>query len=372
MKNINYLMRNNVTHFEKLNVREDVILSLSKDDEEWKSHFDRLSVTHFDRLSVTHFEKLNVREDVILSLSKDDEEWKSHFDKLSVTEEEKVKFQKVDHRIFRSSLTFLIILLFNSLLSAQHQWFPNELNVQPFTANFLEPKAGFLFNTSDDKIRLDIGTSQDILHIKNNETIISFGADLFTFTRLRSESDFHFPVETIDYLFGLNASYKKRYCDNELGLRFRFSHISAHLVDGQFDKTTNQWRDGRLPQVYSREFIEFFPFIRFNDLRFYAGLTYIFHSSPKEIKKGIFQFGGDFFVTKLRTDWFTPFIAYDFKLSGKEKYVGNNFINFGMKFGEFNKKGFSIYYSYISGKSIHGEFFDLNESYSSIGFNLDL
>uniref|UniRef100_A0A832G6A1 DUF1207 domain-containing protein n=1 Tax=Ignavibacterium album TaxID=591197 RepID=A0A832G6A1_9BACT len=312
------------------------------------THFDKLSVTHFDKLSVTHFDKLNVKE------------------------EEKLKFQKVDHRIFRSSLTFLIILLFNSLLSAQHQWFPSELNVQPFTANILEPKAGFLFNISDNKIRLDIGTSQDILHIKNNETIISFGADLFTFTRLRSESDFHFPVETIDYLFGLNASYKKMYCDNELGFRFRFSHISAHLVDGQFDKTTNQWRDGRLPHVYSREFIEFFPFIRFNDLRFYAGLTYIFHSSPKEIKKGIFQFGGDFFVTKLRTDWFTPFIAYDFKLSGKEKYVGNNFINFGMKFGEFNKKGFSIYYSYISGKSIHGEYFDLNESYSSIGFNLDL
>jgi hypothetical protein len=350
MKEINHLVINNMSHFNKLSVTRNFILSLpaltrlpsrgrSKDDEERKSHFDKLSVTNFD--------------------------------KLSVTGKEIEKFQKVEFRIFRSSLTFIIIL-FNSLLFAQHQWFPNELNVQPFTANFLEPKAGFLFNTSDNKIRLDIGTSQDILHIKNNEAVISFGSDLFTFTRLRSENDFHFPVETIDYLFGLNASYKKNYCDNELGFRFRFSHISAHLVDGQFDKAANKWRDDRLPQVYSREFIELFPFIRLNDLRFYAGLTYIFHSSPKEIKKGIFQIGGDLFVTKLKTDWFTPFIAYDFKLSGKEKYVGNNFINFGMKFGEFNKKGFSIYYSYISGKSVHGEYFDLNESYSSIGFNLDL
>jgi len=342
MKEINHLVINNMSHFNKLSVTRNFILSLPA----------------LTRLSSR-------------GRSKDDEEWKSHFDKLSVTGKEIEKFQKVEFRIFRSSLTFLIIL-FNSLLFAQHQWFPNELNVQPFTANFLEPKAGFLFNTSDNKIRLDIGTSQDILHIKNNEAVISFGADLFTFTRLRSENDFHFPVETIDYLFGLNASYKKNYCDNELGFRFRFSHISAHLVDGQFDKAANKWRDDRLPQVYSREFIELFPFIRLNDLRFYAGLTYIFHSSPKEIKKGIFQIGGDLFVTKLKTDWFTPFIAYDFKLSGKEKYVGNNFINFGMKFGKFNKKGFSIYYSYISGKSVHGEYFDLNESYSSIGFNLDL
>jgi hypothetical protein len=248
MKEINHLVINNMSHFNKLSVTRNFILSLpaltrlssrdrSKDDEERKSHFDKLSVT----------------EDVILSLSKDDEERKSHFDKLSVTNFDKLsvtgkeieKFQKVEFRIFRSSLTFLIIL-FNSLLFAQHQWFPNELNVQPFTANFLEPKAGFLFNTSDNKIRLDIGTSQDILHIKNNEAVISFGADLFTFTRLRSENDFHFPVETIDYLFGLNASYKKRYCDNELGFRFRFSHISAHLVDGQFDKAANKWRDDRL------------------------------------------------------------------------------------------------------------------------------
>lgn len=316
-------------------------------------HLFRINLSHFDKPSVTKGEKNNM---------------KSYFDKLSVTKGEK----NVRKKIIFSSLTLLIILSFNSLLSAQHQWFPSGLNVQPFTANFLEPKAGFLFNTSDNKIRLDIGTSQDILHIKSNEIVISFGADLFTFTRLRSEKDFHFPVETIDYLFGINSSFKKIYDNRELGLRFRFSHISAHLVDGQFDKTANNWRDDRLPQVYSREFIELFPFIRFNDLRFYAGLTYVFHSSPREIKKGIFQIGGDYFVTKLKTDWFTPFIAYDFKILGKEKYVGNNFINFGLKFGEFNKKGFSIYYSYIAGKSVHGEYSDLNESYSSIGFNLDL
>lgn len=309
----------------------------------------------------------NFNPNVILSLSK-------HYLKGSVTLLP-ARFNILSSVInTKSSFMFIIIFLLslNSFLFAQQNWFPKELNVQPFTANFLEPKAGFLFNTSDNKIRLDISTSQDILQIKNQDEIISIGADLFTFTRLRSENDFHFPVETIDYLFGLNSSFKKVSEENEYGIRLRFSHISAHLVDGQFDKGTNQWRDGRLPQVYSREFIEFFPFFRINDLRFYLGLTYIFHSSPKEIKKGIFQIGGDYFLTNLSTQVFTPFFAYDFKLSGKEKYVGNNFINFGLKFGEFNKKGFSIYFSYISGKSVHGEYFDLNENYSSIGFNLDL
>ncbi|AFH48964.1 Hypothetical protein IALB_1254 [Ignavibacterium album JCM 16511] len=309
----------------------------------------------------------NFNPNLILSLSKDDE--------IQSVTPRRTKCHTLSKAMGTKAIFTIIILLtisFNHSLIAQHSWFPKELNVQPFTANFLEPKAGFLFNTSNNKIRLDISTSQDILHIKNNNEIISIGADLFTFTRLRSENDFHFPVETIDYLFGLNSSFKKVSEETEFGLRFRFSHISAHLVDGQFDKGTNQWRDGRLPKVYSREFFEFFPFVRMNDLRFYIGLTYIFHSSPKEIKKGIFQIGGDYFLTNFSTQVFTPFIAYDFKLSGKEKYVGNNFINFGLKFGEFNKKGFSIYFSYISGKSVHGEYFDLNENYSSIGFNLDL
>ncbi len=328
------------------NLLDNVIMSLSKDDVKGESHFDKLSVT-------------GVSSDVILSLSKDDGNKTSLPSKINW--------------LMNFIIIIKIIFLINHPTNAQSlEWFPKELNVQPFTANFLEPKAGFLFNTSDNKIRLDISTSQDLLIITNHDFAYSFGADLFTFTRLRSEKDFHFPVETIDYLFGLNASLKKVINKDEYGLRFRFSHISAHLVDGQFDKSVNQWRDGRLPQVYSREFFELFPFIRINDLRFYIGLTYIFHSSPDEIKKGIFQIGGDFFITTLKTQFFTPYIAYDFKLSGKDKYVGNNFINFGLKFGEFSKKGFSVYYSYISGKSVHGEYFDLNENYSSIGFNLDL
>ncbi|MEJ5262231.1 MAG: DUF1207 domain-containing protein [Ignavibacterium sp.] len=366
----------------------NVILNLSKDEIKEMSHFDIRQLTDQcnkeRKKNVSHFDELSVTQDVILSLSKDEMKEMSNFDIRQLTDQyDKGEKRRISHldelsatsiNHFNKYLLILIslFLLASNYIQAQNVWFPKELNIQPFTANFLEPKAGFLFNTSDNKIRLDIGASQDILHIINETEIISFGADLFTFTRLRSEKDFHFPVETIDYLFGLNASYKKSFCMNEAGFRFRFSHISAHLVDGQFDKGTNQWRDNRLPQVYSREFIELFPFIRLYDLRFYLGLTYIFHSSPKEIKKGIFQVGGDYFVTALKTQWFIPFVAYDFKLSGKEKYVGNNFINFGVKFGEFNKKGFSIYYSYISGKSVHGEYFDLNENYSSIGFNLDL
>ena len=272
--------------------------------------------------------------------------------------------------------TILVILIsLSNIVFAQwkQELFPSHLNIQPFTANFLEPKAGFLFALNQNNLRLDISSSRDIIQFSKDQEMISVGADLFTFTRLRSTDNFKFPVETIDYLFGLNAGYKKTLCqDNEYGLRFRLSHISAHLVDGQFDLQNEQWRNGRQPIVFSKEFIELFPYYKINSLRFYLGFTYIFHIIPAEIKKEIYQAGFDYYATQLGSESVTPFVAYDFKLNGINKYIGNNTISAGIKFGKWNERGFSIYYSYISGKSVHGEYFDLSENYSSIGFNFDL
>ena len=268
-----------------------------------------------------------------------------------------------------------LLLLFTSISFAQfeHEYFPSDLNIQPFTANFLEPKAGFLFSLDSNKIRLDISKSRDIVRWTDEDESISIGVDLFTFTRLRSTENFKFPVETIDYLFGVNAGYKKQLEGNrEYGIRFRLSHISAHLVDGQYDSQAQEWREGREPFVFSKEFIELFPYYRINTLRVYTGFTYIFHIVPDDIKKFNLQLGFDYFVTNFGNDDMTPFIAYDFKFAGNEKYVGNNIFSVGVKFGKWNKGGLSLYYTYISGKSVHGEFYDVNENYSAIGFNFEL
>ena len=274
----------------------------------------------------------------------------------------------------KTNILFLLLLFTSVSFSQwQHELFPSDLNIQPFTANFLEPKAGFLISINESRLRLDISTSRDIVKWFDDDESISIGADLFTFTRLRSTDNFKFPVETIDYLFGFNAGYKKQLSDdNEFGLRFRLSHISAHLVDGQYDEQSQQWREGRVPFVFSKEFIELFPYYRINTFRGYVGLTYIFHVIPEEIKQLNVQLGFDYFATQFGNDFLTPFIAYDFKLSGNENYIGNNIFSAGVKVGKWNQKGLSLYYTYISGKSIHGEYFDVNENYSSVGFNFEL
>jgi len=266
----------------------------------------------------------------------------------------------------------LIILSFISSAQSLTTWFPSNLNIQPFTANFLEPKAGFHCLLGKSQIRLDIGTSSDIFLYKEESKNISFGADLFTYTRLRGEVEFHFPVEAIDYLFGINAGYKIIESQYEFGLRFRLSHISAHFVDGQFDYSYYDWRNGVRPRVYSREFIELFPFYRINGFRVYLGLTYLFHTTPKGLGKGIYQAGFDYYISSLFNSSITPFAAYDFKISKLDKYFGNNIISGGIKFGKYDSKGLSLLISFYSSMSIHGEYFDRYEKYTTLGINMDL
>ena len=274
----------------------------------------------------------------------------------------------------RKLLILSFLFFISSFIQSQTKeiWFPNGLNIRPFTANILEPRAGVSYLINQDKLRLDIGTSSDIYKIVSKNHILSFGADIFTYTRLRSENNFRFPVETIDYFFGLNSGYKVLDGNKQYGFRFRFSHISAHLVDGRFDKTSGEWRDSLQPFVYSREFFELLPFYQINSLRFYAGMTYLFHVIPSTIGREIYQAGFDYFADSFISKNISPFIADDFKLSKLDTYSGNNIFMAGIKFGKYNGKGFSLIYSYISGKSIQGELFNLNESYSSIGFNVDL
>lgn len=266
----------------------------------------------------------------------------------------------------------ILSLRLSSIAQTVSEWFPADLNIQPFTAHFLEPKAGFQYLFDLEKVRIDIGTSRDIIKWGAEKHHFSVGADFFTYTRARSEDNFKFPVETIDYLFGINVGYKKSFYDSEFGARIRFSHISAHLVDGYYDTKSQSWLNDRNPFVYSKEFFELIGYYKIYSVRFYGGITYNIHIIPDDIKKAIFQMGFGYYLIPLQAKIFTPFVAYDFKLTGIDAYSGNNILSAGIKFGHPTSRGFSILVSYVSGKSVHGEFYDLNENYATIGINLDI
>jgi len=270
-------------------------------------------------------------------------------------------------------ISFLFVLIIRANAQSQVELFPADLSIRPFVANSLEPKLGSLYRPDKNELELNIGNSIDILRISNDYGgTYSLGADLFTYTLMRREANFNFPVDAIDYMFGLNFSYKKVVHDYAFGFRGRISHISAHFVDGHYDGTNSQWRDGLNPRIYSREFVEIMPFYSYSSIRFYFGFSYIFHVEPAFIKKDNFQFGFEYFIKNIFGDNISPFIAYDLKMIHLDRYTGNNSLNIGLKFGKYNEKGLSLYYAYYAGKNIHGEYFDVIREYSALGFNIDL
>ena len=82
-------------------------------------------------------------------------------------------------------------------------------------------------------------------------------------------------------MFGINGGFKSTNKNNEWGARLRFSHISAHLVDGYYENETGNWLNDRDPFVYSKEFIELISYYKIYGMRAYGGFTYNIHIIPR-------------------------------------------------------------------------------------------
>ena len=275
----------------------------------------------------------------------------------------------------KKNYLILLVFILPLVLRAQGkgEYFPKKLLLQPFAANIFEPRLGFDFNLEKSSVELNISNSVEIYERRNGKVFYAVGADLFTFTRLRREKEFHFPVDAIDYLFGLNFVYLNNTGSFGKGVRVRLSHISAHFADGHFDNYTHSWHDNLPPVVYSREFIEITPFVVFNDFRFYSTAAYIYHIDPDYLGRDYYQVGFDYFSSVFSpAKNLTPFLGYDLRLVHLQKYVVAHSIKAGLKFGKRRGRGISLYFSFFSGYSFHGEYFTVKRNIFSVGFNLDI
>ncbi len=242
----------------------------------------------------------------------------------------------------------------------------SELLFKPLTANTFEPRVGSFFEFGEKKLRLDIGTSVDLAKFNLSENQkLNLGADFFTYTRLRSEGNFKFPVETSDYFFGVNGSYKTLLAGYPLFARLRAAHISSHLVDGLAKDTTFS----RMPFVYSREFLTLTFAMELPLVRVYAGGEYVFSTKPKTPEPISPHCGFDF--NEPITSWMNLIGGYDFKLVGFDGvYSGQNTAQLGLLLKTGENLGVMLNLNGFSGKSIHGMFFLQNDSYIGLGFQL--
>jgi len=270
--------------------------------------------------------------------------------------------------MFSRKLMIVIVLMIavQSSLPAYEQ-----LLFKPLTAAVFEPRIGCLYqfgnnSDNDEKLRLDIGASFDLAGFEpgKDSSELRFGTDWFTFTRLRSEGNMKFPVETSDYFFGVNSSYKSKLFGLDFYGRLRLAHISSHLVDGMANKDTFRIS----PFVYSREFADLTGAVIYKNIRFYLGLTYVFSHLPKNTEEIVPQIGID--LTRAISEMFYFKMGLDMRVPGFDfgKYSGNTQIGLLVRTSE--NLGIMVNYTEFHGRSIHGMFWDRDDNYRSIGFQV--
>jgi len=227
-------------------------------------------------------------------------------------------------------------------------------------ASQIEARVGVVMIPDAQRLKLELGNSFDLGQISDDEDFkMNWGGDFFTFTRLRSEGNFKFPVETTDYYFGFNTTAQFNLWNYEWDARLRLGHISAHIIDGY----TNYQEKFSEPFVYSREFIDFLLLINISeDLRIYGGMNFIISTIPDEINLFEPQFGFDY-KKNIISEEIDFVVGYDFRMVGSRSFQSikienyyNNTIKVGLEFKTWNDLGIRVLYYGYDGMSEYGMF----------------
>lgn len=239
----------------------------------------------------------------------------------------------------------------------------------PVEASIIEAKNGVTKFIDSKYLTLNIGVSFDLIGLKAKKNTFSFGIDFFTFSNLRSEDNFKFPVDAIDYLFGVNFNLKRNLSErNVLTSRFRISHISSHFEDGHvYERTDTIFT----PYVFSKEFLELSVMSNFrinNELYFKSmlGINYIFHAIPDEISSFSGELGLElrYYITK----FLNFYISNDVILASVNSVSNlNESFETGLSFGNINSRALSLYFDYYDGQDYKGQYYGKYLNYTGLG-----
>jgi len=271
---------------------------------------------------------------------------------------------------------FFLSLFLNTSSYPQEEsglyFFSSNKVFEPTRASVFEPRIGFLKNTNNKYLRLDIGAGFDILGYNEKDTRYSFGVEAFTFSNLRAESNFKFPVDAVDYFFGVNFNYKKKLSDDlHFSSRLRVSHISSHLQDGHIYERSDTIFT---PFTYSREFIDVAGVLDYyfkrTLIRNLISINYLFSSIPDDFGTFSLQYG--FEVQHYLCEIVSLYFSNDLRLATvKDKTNLNENLEAGIRIGDFTSRGINIFFTYYDGQDYKGQYYDRYLNYKAIGMSVD-
>lgn len=252
-------------------------------------------------------------------------------------------------------------------------FFTSNLVFVPTESSVFESRIGVTKFTDKKILKLDIGATIDLIGYKVKQSTFSLGAEFFTFSSLRSEANFKFPVDAIDYLFGVSFNFKKYISGNSFTSRVRIAHISSHFEDGHIYDMADSVLT---PVVYSKEFVNLAAIKNFTlynkiDLKVLIALDYIFHSIPKDISKLSGQLGLEsrYYIS----DIVSVYLSNDLTLASvnSKTNLNENFEG-GFSFGGLNKRTINIYFTYYDGQDYRGQYFRRYLNYKGLGIGFKI
>lgn len=248
-------------------------------------------------------------------------------------------------------------------------FFTSNLVFVPTESSILEPRMGVTKFTNNQYLILNIGAALDLIGYREKQNTFSFGIDMFTFSNLKSEDNFKFPVDAIDYFFGVNFNCKRKLSEKlDLLSRLRISHISSHLEDGHvYERTDTIFT----PFVFSEEFfnLAFMSEYKINSGLSFKGLlalNYIFHAIPDEISNLSGQLGLEF--RNYFTNVFSFYISNNLNLESvnSESNLNENFET-GFSLGKRNSRSVNFYFDYYDGQDYRGQYYGNYLNYKGLG-----
>ena len=231
------------------------------------------------------------------------------------------------------------------------------------------------------RLKLDIGNSLDFLALADSSgtDILHFGVDFFTYALTTSSEGLRLQVDAVDGYFGGHIALRDRGENSERILRLRLLHLSGHLIDGHWDPALQQWKDGKQPIPYTRDFIELLGaysfFGRALALKVYSGFSYTAHERPANLARWGTLHGVELHSTGLFGGVlgkpFTLYLADHLSVSGIPTYYGTNNLESGAKFGAWEGAGIKLYVSYYDGLEPFSQYYYARTREWGAGFAFD-
>lgn len=247
-------------------------------------------------------------------------------------------------------------------------WFPSGTLFMPLVANHEEPRMGLSQEIGNTRMKVAIGNALDVYEYRTGTDTLRASALFFAYALANDYRGYRLKIDAADGFFGIGFSYITA---SRWSVRFRILHLSAHLVDGHYNDAQGQWRDGKLPFPFSRNYGEVVGAYQWNisgyTLRPYAGIAYAPIVKPVAIRKWSVLAGWEAHgpgTTHL-------YLAHHFTLMGTPTVIGSNTVEAGIKFGRWNGRGLRLFLTYQNGWDNFGEYYNVRREAVAGGFAFD-